>query len=86
MSAPAQPVVELRDAVAVLGGFPVLAGATLTVDSGEIVLLHGPNGAGKTSLLRLCAGLLPLERGEGRVFGLDLTSQQVAMMASRLPA
>lgn len=79
MSAPAQPVVELRDAVAVLGGFPVLAGATLTVDQGEIVLLHGPNGAGKTSLLRLCAGLLPIERGEGRVFGLDLASHQVAI-------
>jgi heme ABC exporter ATP-binding subunit CcmA len=64
--------VDLIDAVAVLGGFPVLAGVSLTVDRGEIVLLRGPNGAGKTSLLRLCAGLLPLARGEGRVFGLDL--------------
>jgi heme ABC exporter ATP-binding subunit CcmA len=73
------PVVELRDAVAVLGGFPVLAGAHLTIDAGEIVLLRGPNGAGKTSLLRLCAGLLPLERGEGSVFGLDLRSQRLAI-------
>ncbi|MCB0968948.1 MAG: heme ABC exporter ATP-binding protein CcmA [Ilumatobacter sp.] len=79
MSAPTPPVVELCDAVAVLGGFPVLAGATLRVDAGEIVLLHGPNGAGKTSLLRLCAGLLPLERGEGRIFGLDLAGQQLAI-------
>jgi heme ABC exporter ATP-binding subunit CcmA len=39
-------------------------------------LLRGPNGAGKTSLLRLCAGLLPIERGSGRVFGLDLTTQR----------
>jgi heme ABC exporter ATP-binding subunit CcmA len=68
--------VELHDAVAVLGGFPVLAGATLTVQNGEIVLLRGPNGAGKTSLLRLCAGLLPLARGTGAVFGLDLSSQR----------
>jgi heme ABC exporter ATP-binding subunit CcmA len=73
------PVVELRDAVAVLGGFPVLAGADLTVGAGEIVLLRGPNGAGKTSLLRLCAGLLPLERGDGTVFGLDLASQRMAI-------
>jgi heme ABC exporter ATP-binding subunit CcmA len=76
---PTAPVVELRDAVAVLGGFPVLAGADLTVERGEIVLLQGPNGAGKTSLLRLCAGLLPIERGTGMVFGLDLATQRNAI-------
>lgn len=72
-------VVALENAVAVLGGFPVLAGASLTIRSGEIVLLRGPNGAGKTSLLRLCAGLLPIERGIGRVFGLDLATQREAI-------
>jgi heme ABC exporter ATP-binding subunit CcmA len=69
-------VVEFVDAVAVLGGFPAVAGASLTVRRGEIVLLHGPNGAGKTTLLRLCAGLLPLERGTGRIVGLDLATQR----------
>jgi heme ABC exporter ATP-binding subunit CcmA len=73
------PVVQLRDAVAVLGSFPALAGATITVTTGEIVLLRGPNGAGKTSLLRLCAGLLPLERGEGRVFGFDLATEAASV-------
>jgi heme ABC exporter ATP-binding subunit CcmA len=76
---PDGPVVELRDVVAVLGSFPVLAGATLRVARGEVVLLRGPNGAGKTSLLRLCAGLLPVTRGSGRVFGLDLLTQQEAI-------
>lgn len=70
------PVVSLHDTVAVLGGFPVLAGATLDVAHGEILLLRGPNGAGKTSLLRLCAGLLAVSRGEARVFGLDLTTDR----------
>ena len=65
-------VIDLSDAVAVLGSFPALAGATLLVQRGEIVLLQGPNGAGKTTLLRLCAGLIPLERGQGRVLGVDL--------------
>lgn len=79
-SAPSgEPVVQLDDAVAVLGSFPVLAGATLQVERGEVVLLRGPNGAGKTSLLRLCAGLLPLARGSGRVFGLDLATQREAI-------
>jgi heme ABC exporter ATP-binding subunit CcmA len=69
-------VVSLTDAVAVSGGFPVLAGATLSVQRGDIVLLRGPNGAGKTSLLRLCAGLLPISRGTGTVFGFDLASER----------
>jgi len=65
-------VIDLVDAVAVLGSFPALAGATLIVRRGEIVLLRGPNGAGKTTLLRLCAGLVPLERGQGQILGVDL--------------
>jgi heme ABC exporter ATP-binding subunit CcmA len=70
--ASAAPVIELDGVVAVLGGFPALAGATLTVHRGEIVLLRGPNGAGKTTLLRVCAGLLPLARGRATVLGCDL--------------
>ncbi|HEX2782429.1 MAG TPA: heme ABC exporter ATP-binding protein CcmA [Ilumatobacteraceae bacterium] len=70
------PVVQLIDVVAVLDRFPALAGATLTVQRGEIVLLRGPNGAGKTTLLRLCAGLLPPARGSAIVLGLDLASQR----------
>lgn len=69
-------MVDLDDAVAVLGRFPALAGATLRVERGEIVLLRGPNGAGKTTLLRLCAGLLPLVRGTGTVLGHDLATQR----------
>ena len=73
------PVVHLSNAVAVLGQFPVLAGVNLTVNRGEIVLLQGPNGAGKTSLLRLCAGLLPLARGEAVLLGCDLRTQREAV-------
>lgn len=70
------PVIELNDVVAVLGQFPALAGANLQVSREEIVLLQGPNGAGKTSILRVCAGLLPIERGSGRVLGIDLVTQR----------
>lgn len=65
-------VVSLRDVVSVAGDFPLLSGVDMDVDRGEIVLLAGPNGAGKTSLLRLCAGLLPIERGMATVLGCDL--------------
>jgi len=67
-----EPVVHLRDAVALLGRFPALAGIDLDVRRGEVVLLRGPNGAGKTTVLRVCAGLVPVVRGEAVVLGHDL--------------
>lgn len=79
MDGSAPLVVQLDDVVAVLGGFPALAGATLTVAAGEIVLLKGPNGAGKTTILRVCAGLVPLARGRGVVLGHDLARDRSAV-------
>lgn len=71
-----QPVVHLRGAVALLGRFPALAGATLDVQRGEIVLVRGRNGAGKTTLLRVLAGLLPVAAGEAVVLGCDLRARR----------
>ena len=70
------PVVDLREAVALLGNFPALAGVDLTVEPGEIVLVRGPNGAGKTTLLRLCAGLVRPEAGSVEVLGHDLVHER----------
>ena len=67
------PVIRFRSAVALVGRFPVLAGVDLDVAAGEILLLQGANGAGKTSILRACAGLLPVVSGEAVVLGADLT-------------
>jgi len=71
-----ETVIELNGVVAVLGSFPALAGVDLTVQRGEILLLQGPNGAGKTSLLRVCAGLMPIERGTGTILGVDLATNR----------
>ncbi len=78
-----EPVVHLRGAVTLLGRFPALAGIDLDVSAGEIVLLRGPNGAGKTTLLRLCAGLLPVTRGQARVLGHDLADRRAARSVRR---
>ena len=78
-----EPVVHLRGAVTLLGRFPALAGIDLDVTAGEIVLLRGPNGAGKTTLLRLCAGLLPVTRGQAQVLGQDLTDRRLARSLRR---
>jgi heme ABC exporter ATP-binding subunit CcmA len=73
------PVVELRAAVALAGRFPALAGVDLSLQAGEVVVVVGANGAGKTSLLRTCAGLLPVTSGEAHVLGVDLTTDHTAV-------
>lgn len=62
--------------MALLGRFPALAGTTLDVERGEIVLVRGPNGAGKSTLLRLCAGLVAVTTGEAVVLGHDLRADR----------
>jgi heme ABC exporter ATP-binding subunit CcmA len=71
--------VRFRDAVALAGLYPLLAGADLDVLTGEIVVLKGANGAGKTSLLRAMAGLLALSAGEATVLGHDPTTEVRAL-------
>jgi heme ABC exporter ATP-binding subunit CcmA len=66
--------VRLRDAVSMAGGFPLLSGVDLELTSSSLTVLVGANGAGKTSLLRLLAGLIGLNAGEGSVLGLDLAT------------
>jgi heme ABC exporter ATP-binding subunit CcmA len=73
------PVVLFRAAVALAGRFPALAGVDLSLEQGEVVVVVGPNGAGKTSLLRACAGLLPVTSGEASVLGVDLTADHTAV-------
>jgi heme exporter protein A len=45
------------------GGRLLFEDLSFTLQPGEGLLVMGPNGAGKTSLLRLIAGLLPLNAG-----------------------
>src|ERR1700676_3550904 len=71
--------VRVRSAVALLGSFPALAGASLDVERGEVVLLQGANGAGKTTLLRVCAGLVGVASGEVVVLGHDLVADRRAV-------
>ena len=74
-----EKVIDFKDVVIVYDNFPAVAGATFSVDAGEIVLLQGPNGAGKTTLLRACAGLLPIARGTANVLGCDLSTNRLAV-------
>ena len=56
------------------GKIRVLHGIDLQVSAGEVVALLGPNGAGKTTLLRALSGLLPVNSGDVRFGGRDITN------------
>ncbi|MCC6629912.1 MAG: ATP-binding cassette domain-containing protein [Chloroflexi bacterium] len=63
------------------GERPVLCGATLHLQAGQIVALVGPNGAGKSTLLRHANGLLRPQRGHIRVAGQPAGRRPVAELA-----
>jgi branched-chain amino acid transport system ATP-binding protein len=44
-------------------GLPIVQGAAISVNVGEIVAILGPNGAGKSTLIKAIAGLVPIFSG-----------------------
>ncbi len=69
---------DLTDISRRFGKTAAVAGASLSVADCEIVCLFGPSGCGKTTLLRVAAGLEPLESGSVSVDGEILASNGVA--------
>jgi branched-chain amino acid transport system ATP-binding protein len=55
------------------GRVQAVRGATVEVDTGEVVALIGSNGAGKTTTLRTISGLLHPLRGTIKFNGIDIT-------------
>ena len=56
-----------------------MADTKVTDGAPEVKDNVAPGGSGKTSLLRLCAGLLPVERGTATVLGCDLVADRTAV-------
>jgi ABC-type Mn2+/Zn2+ transport system ATPase subunit len=56
---------------------PAVHHLSVALSSGSCVGLLGPNGAGKTTLLKALAGLLPLETGQIRFRGRELTDRRL---------
>ena len=45
-------------------GLPIVNGASIDAEKGEIVAVLGPNGAGKSSLIKAVAGLVQVSAGK----------------------
>jgi len=54
-------------------GLPIVRGASLQVQTGEIMAILGPNGAGKSTLVKAVVGLVPVSGGRVLLFGRDIT-------------
>ncbi|CAN5672349.1 ABC transporter ATP-binding protein [soil metagenome] len=73
---------SLHDATVRRGETPVLRGASLTVQPGQVVGVVGPNGAGKTTLLRAALGLAKLASGRAELRGRDVAGLDEATRAA----
>jgi len=63
------------------GQKPALQDFSLSVQQGELHGLIGPDSAGKTTLMRILCGLLPIQKGEGEVLGLNLKTDYKTIRA-----
>ena len=75
MSIAPSPALSVKDLVAGYElGMPIVNGASIVAEAGEIVVVLGPNGAGKSTLVKAIAGLVPVFSGQTRLDGKDITS------------
>jgi branched-chain amino acid transport system ATP-binding protein len=66
-------MLEARDIRVSYGAAPAIAGVSLVIEKGDLVVIVGPNGAGKTTLVNALAGLHPVDGGSLTIDGRDLT-------------
>jgi branched-chain amino acid transport system ATP-binding protein len=76
-------ILEVQGIDTYYGSSHVLQGVSLSVASGEVVVLLGRNGAGKTTLMRSVVGLTGARRGAVRVDGEDVREWRPHRIARR---
>jgi ABC-2 type transport system ATP-binding protein len=69
-------VIELKDVVVSYQDIRALDGVTLSFDKGATGLL-GPNGAGKSTLIKTLLGFIRAEKGDMRLFGMEMPRQAI---------
>lgn len=82
LQAPVVPRLRMRDIEKSFGNVRALAGASLSVEAGEVMALVGDNGAGKSTLIKTLAGAHAPDAGhieiEGEVKSIETPNDAVA--------
>jgi sulfate transport system ATP-binding protein len=65
--------IVLERVVKAIGGHTVVNEVSLEIDDGAFFVLLGPSGSGKSTVLRIVAGLAPLDQGRVLLHGRDVT-------------
>jgi branched-chain amino acid transport system ATP-binding protein len=76
-------ILETRELTKEFKGFVAVSKVNLNVRRGSIHALIGPNGAGKTTCFNLLTKFLIPTRGQILFDGIDITSEQPAVIARR---
>lgn len=74
-----EPIIQAQGLTRLFKDHRAVDALDLSIQPGELFGLVGPDGAGKTTTLRLLAGLLQINEGEGTVAGFDLGKQAEAI-------
>jgi neutral amino acid transport system ATP-binding protein len=83
MSAPAGPLLTVRDLHREFGGVRAVTGASFEVPGGGITGLIGPNGAGKSTVLNVIAGSIKPTSGKIAYREQDITALPPYKLARR---
>ncbi len=78
------PILEIRGVSCTLGGRAILRNVSLTVESGETVMLLGRSGSGKTTLLKTVNGLIRPDSGEILFEGSPAAAQDLIALRRRM--
>lgn len=70
------PIIEIKDVHKHFGHVKALAGVSLSVQEGEVVVIVGPSGSGKSTLLRCINRLEEYDKGSIVVDGIPLDTNQ----------
>jgi len=74
MDATEEPILEFKDVSLKFGDTWALRKVSLSLKPGETRIVFGAAGAGKTTLLKAVIGLVPVDTGDIKLFGRDVTS------------
>ena len=69
-----EPILEFKDVSLKFGDTWALRNVSLSLKPGETRIVFGAAGAGKTTLLKAIIGLVPVDTGDIKLFGQDVTS------------